>query len=258
MYLSAWNESRYCFATFTNSLFVRCNLTFEQPYSGGQFYYYFGLQSFNCNYKNCIVYFNNGMPLLEWKMYDNLFDTVTMGPTNNIYNANNAYLNTAQLAGGVSNIVLYSFYYAPGTYGPYYQWSTNLLNKGSRSATNAGLYYYTTQTNNVKEGGTAVDIGFHYIDANSYNYGDSDGDGLTDAYEILVSLTNPNKADSDGDVLTDGWEVLNSMNPNLDESQQTSRRLNYTYDKTGRLRTVSGAKGENIVLDSEGNVKQVP
>jgi len=43
---------------------------------------------------------------------------------------------------------------------------------------------------------------------------DSDGDGLTDAYERLVSQTSPVDPDSDGDGIPDGWELLNGLNPN--------------------------------------------
>jgi hypothetical protein len=37
---------------------------------------------------------------------------------------------------------------------------------------------------------------------------DSDGDGLTDAYESLVSKSNPNSYSTDGTGMADGWEVL--------------------------------------------------
>jgi hypothetical protein len=37
---------------------------------------------------------------------------------------------------------------------------------------------------------------------------DTDGDGLTDAYEKLVSKSNPNVASTDGTGMLDGWEVL--------------------------------------------------
>ena len=37
---------------------------------------------------------------------------------------------------------------------------------------------------------------------------DSDGDGLTDAYELLVSHTDPHNAYSAGDGIPDGWKVL--------------------------------------------------
>ena len=83
---------------------------------------------------------------------------------------------------------------------------------------------------------------------------DSDGDGLTDAYEMLVSHTNPAVGDSDGDGLSDGWELGNGMSPLWNESAQTTGRRNYQYDGSGWLRTVSGVSGEAITLDNEGNV----
>ena len=42
---------------------------------------------------------------------------------------------------------------------------------------------------------------------------DTDGDGLTDAYEMLVSHTNPNNPDTDGDGISDSDEVLNQTDP---------------------------------------------
>lgn len=44
---------------------------------------------------------------------------------------------------------------------------------------------------------------------------DSDEDGLTDAYERLVSHTDPYNPDSDGDGWTDGEEILNGTDPNV-------------------------------------------
>ena len=87
---------------------------------------------------------------------------------------------------------------------------------------------------------------------------DSDGDGLTDAYERLVSKTNPALWDTDGDGLSDGWEVSHGMNSREDESAQPSGRMNYDYDAAGWLRDVSGIWGEGITRDAEGNVQQVP
>jgi hypothetical protein len=42
---------------------------------------------------------------------------------------------------------------------------------------------------------------------------DTDGDGLTDAYELLVSKTNPNNPDTDGDGISDSDEILNGTDP---------------------------------------------
>jgi hypothetical protein len=85
---------------------------------------------------------------------------------------------------------------------------------------------------------------------------DSDNDGLTDAFERLVSKTNPNNADTDGDGLPDGWEYWNGLNPLVDESAQAGSRFNYTYDAVGWLRSVGGVRSESVVLDAEGNVQQ--
>lgn len=87
---------------------------------------------------------------------------------------------------------------------------------------------------------------------------DTDNDGLTDAYEKLVSHTNPNLWDTDGDGLSDGWEVAHGMNPLVDESAQTSGRVNYQYDTSGWLQGVSGIWSESVSLDNEGNVLQLP
>lgn len=47
---------------------------------------------------------------------------------------------------------------------------------------------------------------------------DADTDGLTDAYETLVSKTDPTDADTDNDGMPDGWEVQNQLNPFADDS----------------------------------------
>jgi hypothetical protein len=44
---------------------------------------------------------------------------------------------------------------------------------------------------------------------------DSDRDGLTDAYEVLVSKTDPTKADTNNDGIPDAWAVLEGLNPIL-------------------------------------------
>ena len=44
---------------------------------------------------------------------------------------------------------------------------------------------------------------------------DTDGDGLTDAFEKLVSKTNPNNADTDGDGWSDAEEIQNNTDPKV-------------------------------------------
>src|SRR5439155_543308 len=108
-------------------------------------------------------------------------------------------------------VVLTNFTYAVGPLGSYYQLSTNLLNKGSRNATNAGLYHFTCSTNQVKETNSTVDIGFHDVALNTNNLPvDTDGEGLPDYFEDKngngfkdTGETDWLNADTDGDGLSD-------------------------------------------------------
>ena len=88
-------------------------------------------------------------------------------------------------ASGSSNVVVSTFTYASGTLGNWYQASTNFSNRGSRTASTARLYHHTTTTNQVKEGTSAVDIGFHLIAVDTVTGLplDDDGDGLPDYVE---------------------------------------------------------------------------
>lgn len=88
---------------------------------------------------------------------------------------------------------------------------------------------------------------------------DSDGDGLTDAYERLVSHTNPYVADTSGDGMLDGWKVLWGMSGIINNPAQPSERANYSYDRTGRLEASSGVSysgfsPEAFGFDNEGNI----
>jgi hypothetical protein len=44
---------------------------------------------------------------------------------------------------------------------------------------------------------------------------DGDADGLSDAFEVLVSKTNPALADSDSDGIPEAWEILHGLNPQM-------------------------------------------
>ena len=81
---------------------------------------------------------------------------------------------------------------------------------------------------------------------------DTDGDGLTDAYESLISKTNPNSVDSNGDGIPDGWAVLLGLNPLGTDPQP---RTNYSYTKAEWLTGVSGpVRVGSVTNDFEGNV----
>ncbi len=86
---------------------------------------------------------------------------------------------------------------------------------------------------------------------------DSDGDGLTDAYELLVSKTNPNLADTNGNGLLDGWAVSLGLNPPTASPTAASQRANYTFNLESWLVTISGIKSEAFTPDWEGNLTLV-
>jgi hypothetical protein len=83
---------------------------------------------------------------------------------------------------------------------------------------------------------------------------DTDGDGLTDAFERLVSKTNPNVADTDSDGLLDSWEVLLGLNALQNDNAQPGTRANYSYTGADWLNGVSGIRSGSITNDPEGNV----
>jgi Concanavalin A-like lectin/glucanases superfamily/Bacterial TSP3 repeat len=84
---------------------------------------------------------------------------------------------------------------------------------------------------------------------------DSDGDGLTDAYELLVSHTDPHNPDSNLDGILDGWDALLGLNPH--NNNVATQHTTYSYTPADWLNEVTGVKSGNINLDPEGNVTQV-
>ena len=86
---------------------------------------------------------------------------------------------------------------------------------------------------------------------------DSDSDGLTDAYELLVSKTDPNNKYSNLDGILDGWEILLGLNPTINNFTSSSQRLNYDYTPADWLNTVSGIRSGAVTTDNEGNVQSV-
>jgi len=128
-----------------------------------------------------------------WTFTDNSFDNSRIIDTGSAVSASyNAYINMGTnrfYPTNANDKVLTSFTYRTGPLGDYYHFSSNLINAGSRNATNAGLYHYTVTTNfvsgtHVKETNSIVDIGFHYVALTTNNVPvDTDSDGLPDYLE---------------------------------------------------------------------------
>jgi hypothetical protein len=187
--------------SYTNATFTMGNNFLERP--GWTFYQNTNSLALTMNQYNNLVwhgwfdyyfYVTNS----AWTVSDNLFqcDYLT-SYAQNFTSSHNGYVSGLAVLSGDSaaktNIVsdyqggsmtnylgyLGTFYYPTN--------GTNLatlINAGSRNATSAGLYHYTTTTNQVKETNTVVDIGFHYVALDgSGNPDDTDNDGIPDYLE---------------------------------------------------------------------------
>lgn len=105
---------------------------------------------------------------------------------------------------GAHDITVTNFNWQTGSLGGFYLPSnSDLIDKGNQAAPLVGLHHFTTQTNQVRELGSVVDIGYHYValDGNGVPP-DSDIDGTPDYMEV----------DSDKDGVSDVEELLQGRN----------------------------------------------
>ncbi len=179
---------------------------------------------------------NQGM---NYAFYDNLFDKtgISLGGATNVVHNFNAYLTNfdrlTPTTSSTNDVVLtnstvgyqtnfLSAYYLPT--------NSALINAGSQNATNAGLYHFTTTTNQFKETNSVVDIGFHSVALSSSGLPvDTDGDGLPDYFEDYngngstdSGETDFKVADTDGDGINDFWEWYLGGHPLVAASQDTN------------------------------------
>ena len=219
---------------------------------------YVGLQSGSCSPLTCALMairnctFHGGLVLTthwgDWPaaIIDSAFDGTDLSQmdASDTYCDHNAFLTNANRlpmhgAHDVTNII--SFNWQSNWLGNFYlPTNSPLVNTGSVRADIVGLYHFTTQTNQVKETNSPVDIGYHYVavDANG-NPLDTDGDGLPDYVEDAngngqvdpaeTDWTNP---DSDYDGVSDGQEIMDDTNP-LNPDSVLQVRLGYwRFDNT--------------------------
>ena len=135
-----------------------------------------------------------------WSAFNNDFDTCTI-TNSTLTNGYNAYLNCSgrlQPTNVNDRVQTSGLSYQTGPLGAFYQPAGSLLiDKGNLTANLLGLYHYTTQTNQMKETNSIVDIGYHYVatDTNGIPL-DSNNDGIPDYLE-----------DANGNGLVDNGET---------------------------------------------------
>jgi hypothetical protein len=156
---------------------------------------------------------------------DCAFDSVTVItnnpgiPANTDYDYNAFLTNWGEtLPPGPHDKIVTNFNWRTGTLGAWYlPTNSPLIDAGSlTNAGLAGLYHFTTQTNQVKEATTPVDIGYHYValDANG-NPVDTDGDGVSDYLEDANGNGSVDSGETDWQSATDlGLKVIITRPPN--------------------------------------------
>jgi hypothetical protein len=194
---------------FTNCLFFRCGITFESYGQDSSFAFQ------NCTWWQGSFNPNRyGTGASQWTILNTTFDGTGIatydargGSTSYTTFNYNAFLSGSNLLETVGSHDLTnntSFNWESSWLGNYYlPTNSPLINAGSTNANYLGLYHFTTQTNQVVEGDSVVDIGYHYVATDQYgNPLDSNGDGVPDYLE-----------DANGDGLFDAGELADWQAP---------------------------------------------
>jgi hypothetical protein len=120
-----------------------------------------------------------------------------------VYTTNDLWLKMVSMTNGTASLVINTpWNVTNGVYDLFY--TTNLAPSAWQ-----WLGRCAPGQTNLTVGGLADAQGFFILGLTN----DSDGDGLTDAFELLVSHTDPHNPDTDGDGISDSDEVLNHTDP---------------------------------------------
>lgn len=161
-------DSRASIVSLTNNLFERFSCELQQLANGCPLSVTLQNNLFTGGFLALANYTNTP----AWAVYQNVIDNIDQGQyfSSGIPNGTNAYCNMSVTIPGssggditLSNPPDYSY----GPYGSYYYPRTGgnlsrLIDAGGCPAANVGLYHYTTTIDEIPEGTTSLDIGFHY------------------------------------------------------------------------------------------------
>jgi hypothetical protein len=197
-------------AGYTNCLFYRAGFGIG---TAGAYPYQ---KYINCTFYGGTLYFGHwessyygdGPPYWYSYIHDCAFDNTTFsidhpfGSNTNYadynYNAFDSGAAQPPTEGTNTIVVTNGFNWQSSWFGNFYLPSGNpLIDKGDRTSDQIGLYHFTTQTNQVVETNSTVDIGYHYVATDAYgNPLDTNGDGIPDYLE-----------DANGNGLVDSGEI---------------------------------------------------
>ncbi len=160
---------------FTNCLFVRSGVSFGSSIDASSF-----------TFQNCTFWQGalnpdrySGQSPSQWTVLNTTFDGTTIS-TSDALNGNpnythfdyNAFIrgdNRLEILGPHDVVVSGAYNWQSSWFGDYYlPPNSMLIQKGSTTADKVGLYEFTTQTSQVKETNSVVDIGYHYVATDAY------------------------------------------------------------------------------------------
>jgi hypothetical protein len=154
----------------TNNLMLRPYFELQQAGSGSDSLV---VQAWNNLFQWGTESFQNELSTTTWNAFDNLFDRATLTNCQSIQNGHNGYVtnyctNTLAASQGgdvyLTNAPAYQSSWLGNNYYPTNDGQLSLLlQAGSRAATNATLYHYTSTTNQVIEDSLTVNIGFAFV-----------------------------------------------------------------------------------------------
>ena len=152
-------------------------------------------------------------PSAQWPLtiLNSSFDSCVYSTANTnayTYCDYNAFVtNQARLAKyGVHDVTVTNFNWQASWFGNYYlPPDSPLIDAGSTTADQVGLYHFTTQTNQTVEANSVVDIGYHHVATDAYgNPLDTNGDGIPD----YIEDANGNGLDDSGEI---GWNITGDV-----------------------------------------------
>ena len=251
-------------AGYTNCLFYRAGFGISNalayPY---QIY-------INCTFYGGSLNFGHsegGVPYWYSYIHDCAFDGTTFsvgdpfGSNTNYadynYNAFNSGAAQPPTEGANTVTVTGGFNWQSNWFGNYYlPPNSSLIDAGDQTAGQLGLAFFTTQTNQMMELNTVVDIGYHYVavntnglpftDTNGVPYYqqsgfDPDGSGLPLWWQLQYFGTTG--VDPYGNPAGDGWNNLqkfqNGMNPNVFYTPPAPQGLAVNYNSANNTAQIS-------------------
>ncbi|MGD1085775.1 MAG: hypothetical protein ABSA47_13640, partial [Verrucomicrobiota bacterium] len=157
---------------FTNCLMDRTAACQEQGFPGNQYVVQ------NCTFHGGDLFMVPYSTPIQITVRDSTFDGTDIldyGYGTNTATVSydyNAFTNSSgkfAIGGAHDQIVTNGFNWQTSWLGTFYLPSNSpLILSGDASATNYGLYHFTTQTNQAPEGDAIVDIGYHYVATDNY------------------------------------------------------------------------------------------